>query len=170
MFLRILLGCLVFLFFVRIKNQKFSGLNKKLISLSCEKSKTSMVDGDRDSGVCLGYASAVLNAQLPDVSGRSLPAFGSSLQESRKGRSLLFPFKITAQKFKYHSLLARINYMPLAARTLECHSSLSYGWAGSLCERMVLTSCVCVSRSVTSDALQPHGLYSPRGSSVHAIP
>ena len=83
-----------------------------------------MVDGDRDSGVCLCYASAVLNTQLPDVSGRSLPAFGSSLQESRKGWSL-FPFKITAQKFKYHSLLARINYMPLAARTLECHSSSS---------------------------------------------
>ena len=29
--------------------------------------------------------------------------------------------------------------------------------------------CVCVSHSVVSNSLQPHGLYSPPGSSVHGI-
>lgn len=87
--LRILLGSLVFLslffFFARIKTPKFNGLNKKLISLSCEKSKTSVVDGDRNSGVCVCYTSAVLNTQLPNVSGRSLPDFGSQPAGKWKG-------------------------------------------------------------------------------------
>ena len=35
--------------------------------------------------------------------------------------------------------------------------------------KIIPSLCTCVSRSVVSDFLQPHGLYSPAGSSIHGI-
>ena len=38
-----------------------------------------------------------------------------------------------------------------------------------MCVCVCVCMCVCISHSVMSDSLQPHGLYSPPGSSVHGI-
>ena len=71
-------------------------------------------------------------------------------------------FKITSRWANFSAKYQRTNILDFAGHVVS-------DTATQICLFNVEAALCCVSRSVVSNSLQPHGLYSPPGSSVHGI-